>query len=129
MSLISLRAAEAGDVAVLTEFVKCGVQPDTTSLVLSAYSGRLSFLRFCLEHLHLSLESVDMYGRTALHRACEGSRVAAVRYIVNNSIISINIIPICFIKLHFKNQEIISAYPRLPGSSQILNSKDLDLKS
>lgn len=70
------RVAENGDIELLQQFVKCGIRPDGSNAGLAAYLGKVGYVKYVVGcPLHVHVDSVDIYNRTLLHRACEGKRI------------------------------------------------------
>ena len=76
---VNCRVSENGDIATLKAFIDYGVSPKPHCIVISAFGGRLPFLIHCVENLEININSVDLYGRTAIHRACEAKRGLIVK--------------------------------------------------
>lgn len=73
------RVAENGHLDSLKELIRCGHQPNETFLVLAAYAGRERCVEYCIGQLNMDINGTDVYGRTALHRACESKKDKIVR--------------------------------------------------
>ena len=71
--------SENGDIESLKEFEKCGIPPNHNDPALAALAGRTSFLAHLFGPMNVSVESKDMYSKTALHRSCESGKVATVK--------------------------------------------------
>ena len=77
--------AENGDLPTLKAFADCGVHPKPHCIVLAAHAGKLPFVIHCIENLKIKPNSPDLYGRTAIHRACEAKRGLVIKLVVNIS--------------------------------------------
>ena len=69
------RVAENGHIDSLKAFMKCGIKPKESNIVLAAFMGREAYVVHLLDEVRIPIDSLDMYSRTALHRACEGTKV------------------------------------------------------
>lgn len=73
------RTAENGDVESLRKLIEGRVHVTASCLGMSAFSGRLPYLRHLVENLGMDIDAVDQYGRTAILRAVEGSQIDVFR--------------------------------------------------
>lgn len=73
------RFAENGDVDMCKAFIANGLTIAQTVPVLASYAGRKNLLVFVIDEHKMSIDSIDVYSRTALHRAIEGGRVDIVK--------------------------------------------------
>ena len=71
--------SENGDIESLKMFEQCDIPPKPNAPALAAFAGRTSFLAHLFGPMNVSVESKDMYNRTALHRSCESGKVATVK--------------------------------------------------
>ena len=72
--LFSHRCAENGDIDTLVALMNCGHTPPNSFPVVTAFAGRKPCLEYCIDSLKMAVDSKDMYDRTPLHRAVEGSK-------------------------------------------------------
>ena len=61
--------------------MKCGIKPKESNIVLAAFMGRQPYVVYLMDEVQIPIDSVDMYSRTALHRACEGTKVQLFKWV------------------------------------------------